>query len=322
MTSGMKSRSTGMATAFAGALAFLVFAAPARAADPVFPTGSLVGLVPPDGMVMSKNFLGFEDVDKGAVILIAAQPAAAFPDIEKTLATDSLKKQGISVDKREDMQLSFGKGTLIVGKQEADKKRYRKWLLVAPTELLTALVNVQIPEQENAYSDAAVHAALATLAVRTSVPDTEKLSLVPFTVGDLAGFHIENVLPGRALMLIDAPDGKPTGSIDAHLFIAAFPGGPAEASDRAEFARVAFGDIVGIKNVQITMSEPLRIGGQAGFQTMARAKDSHTDADIMVAQWLRFGGGGFLQMIGIARTETWTDELTRLRAIRDSIDVR
>jgi hypothetical protein len=322
MTNGITLRSIGTTAALAGGLALVVFAGPVRAADPVFPTGSLVGLVPPAGMVVSKSFLGFEDVDKDSAIQVATQPAAAFSDIQKTLVADSLKKQGITVDKREDIQLSFGKGTLVIGKQEADKKHYRKWLLVAPTSDFTVLVNAQIPEEESAYSDAAVHAALATLAVRASIPDPEKLSLVPFTIGDLSGFHIENVLPGRALMLIDTPDGKPTSSIDTHLFIAAFPGGPDEASNRAEFARLAFGDIVGIRDVQIAMSEPLRIGGQAGFQTLAQAKDAHTGADIMVAQWLRFGSGGFLQMIGIARTEAWTDALTRLRAIRDSIDLK
>jgi hypothetical protein len=311
------------AAGLAAALTLLIIATPVRAADPIFPTGSRVGLVPPPGMVMSKTFQGFEDVAKDAAMLVAAQPAAAYADIEKTLDADSLKKQGIAVEKRESMQLGFGTGTLITGTQEADKTRYRKWLLVVPANDLTALVNTQIPEQDNAYPDAVVRAALATLAVRATVPDEERLSLLPFVVGDLAGFRIENVLPGRALMLADPPSGGgPPSNSDAHLFVAAFPGGPAEAGDRAEFARLAFGEIVGIKNVQITVSEPLRIGGQPGFQTMAQAKDPRDDSDIMVVQWLRFGGGGFLEMIGMARADGWTSLLTRLRAVRDSVEPR
>ena len=70
------------------------------------------------------------------------------------------------------------------------------------------------------------------------------------------------------------------------------------------------------------MSEPLRIGGQSGFQTMAQAKDIRTGDDIMVAQWLRFGSGGFMQMIGIAKADGWTTALTRLRTIRDSIQLK
>jgi hypothetical protein len=319
MTSGSKLNSARTAAILAAALAWLVLAPAARAADPIFPIASRVGLVPPAGMVVSKGFVGFEDVAKDSAILIAAQPPAAYPEIEKSLATDALKKNGITVDNREEMQFDFGKGILVVGKQAADKTRYRKWLLIAQAKDLTALVNVQIPEQETAYPDAAVRAALATLAVRATIPDAEKLSLLPFTVGDLAGLHIENVLPGRAVMLIDTPDGVPTNNLDTRMFVAAFDGGPTENDDHGQFARMTFGQIVGIKDVQITMSEPLRIGGQSGFQTMAQAKDMKTGEDIMVAQWLRFGTGGFMQMIGMAKAGVWSTELTRLRAVRDGI---
>ena len=58
----------------------------------------------------------------------------------------------------------------------------------------------------------------------------------------------------------------------------------------------------------------------SGIKTMAEAKDAQSGADVMVVQWLRFGGGGFLQMIGIARADEWPDVCTRLRTVRDSID--
>ena len=326
MTNGRKLNSVRTAAIVAAALAFLVLclilAPAAQAADPIFPIGSRVGLVPPAGMTVSKAFLGFEDVVKDSAILIAAQPPAAYPEIEKSLETDVLKKNGITVDSREEMTFDFGKGTLVIGKQTADKTHYRKWLLNVQTKDLTALVNVQIPEQETAYPDATIRAALATLAVRPTIPDAEKLSMLPFTLADLAGFHVENVLPGRAVMLIDTPDGVPTDKFDARMFVAAFDGGPAENDDRGQFARMTFGQIVGIKDVQLTMSEPLRIGGQSGFQTTAQAKDIKTGDDIMVAQWLRFGTGGFMQMIGMAKADAWPAALTRLRAVRDGIQLR
>jgi hypothetical protein len=306
----------------AAALVWFALAPAALAADPVFPVASRVGLVPPAGMVVSKGFLGFEDVAKDAAILLAAQPAAAYPDLEKSLATDSLKKNGITVEKRDTMQFDFGKGTLVVGKQTADKTHYRKWLLVAQASELTALVNVQIPEQETAYPDPVIRAALATLAVRTTVPDAEKLALLPFTIGDLSGFHVDSVLPGRAVMLSDPGKDAAPNTLSPRLLIAAFDGGPAESDDRAQFARMTFDQIVGIKDVQITMSEPLRMGNQPGFQTMAQAKDAKTGDAIMVAQWLRFGSGGFMQMIGMAKTDAWTAALTRMRAVRDSIQVK
>ena len=99
-------------------------------------------------------------------------------------------------------------------------------------------------------------------------------------------------------------------------------GGPTEPDDRPEFARIAFSKILGIEDVHINFSEPLRINNQPGFQTVAQAKDANTGTDIMVAQWLRFAGGNFLQMIGIATADAWPDAQTRLRTVRDSIDLR
>ncbi len=309
-------------------LAASALALPAWAADPIFPPGSRIGLVPPDGMATSSAFSGFADQDKDAAIILGALPAAAFSQLEKTLDTDALKKEGITVEKREPMQLGVGKAILLTGRQVADKVHYRKWLLVAATGDLTALVNVQAPEQSSVYSERVVRAALATLAVRATVPDAEQLSLLPFTVGELAGFHVDGVLRGRALILTDAPAAAATdpakqttqGRVDAHLFIAALPGGPTEAEEREKFARLAFGEIAGLTNVRLTMSEPLRIGGQAGYQTMAEAKDARTGADVQVVQWLRFGSGGFLQMVGVAPSDNWTSVLARLRTVRDSID--
>lgn len=350
----------------------LVVAMPSRAAEPAFPPGSRIGLVPPTGMVISDAFAGFADPEKNAAILIATLPAAAYSQLDKTLDTEELRKQGISLEKREPMRLDAGKGFLLTGRQVAGKERYRKWLLVLAAGDITALVSVQVPESDTAYPNNIVRTALATLAVRQKVPEQEQLGLLPFTVGDLAGFRVDAVLPGRALVLSaaaaetpkdaskeseeapkepkDAKDSKDAPketskeaskapkeakdskeaakdsskeaaarSFDARLLIAAAPGGPAEADDRGSFARTSFAEIGGIRDVRITMSEPLRIGGQSGYQTMAEAKDTRSGADVMVVQWLRFGSGGFLQMTGIARADAWTSTLSRLRAVRDSV---
>ena len=313
------------------ALVLLLLATPARAADPQFPPGSRVGLVPPDGMVMSDKFDGFADPGKDAAILITVLPASAYSQIQKNLDTTALKKKGVNIEKREPITLSSGKGYLFVGRQVADRTRYRKWLLVLATDDLTTLVTVQAPMDDANYSDRAVRAALATLTVREKVPEAEELRLLPFAIGDLAGFHVEGVLRGRVVVLGDTRAGIPEDlskgtlqieSPDTRLLIAAVPGGPADPSDHANFARLSFNEIAGIRDIRITMSEPLRIGGQSGYQTMAEAKDARTGADLMVVQWLRFGGGGFLQMVGVSSADHWTSVLARLRTVRDSIELR
>jgi hypothetical protein len=322
---------------------------PANAANPVFPTGSRLGIVPPAGMVQSRNFLGFEDPQKNAAILFTTLPARAYDALDKSMVPETMKKDGVDMTKREPIQLGIGKGFVISGVQTTDKARYRKWLLVLAAGNVTALATIQVPEQDKTYPDKVIRDTLATLAIRDSVPDAEQISLMPFAIGDLAGFHVDESLPGRAIMLVERADdagaaspsvagkggtAKDSGgakdqskdqdknapTLKARLFIAAVPGGPSETSDRASFARLTFQGIAGIKDVQVQDAEPLRIGNQPGFETLAKAKDAQSDTDVMVVQWLRFGTSGFLQMIGIVRADAWPTVFNRLRAVRDSIE--
>jgi len=302
------------------ALLLMVSIQGAAAADAVFPAGSRLGLVPPAGMVPSRTFEGFEEPGTKAAILLTTLPANAYEQLAKTMMPEAMKKEGIEVERREAVELPAGKGFVLSGRQTIEKERYRKWLLIASAGDLTALVNVQVPEQTTNYPEAAVRAAFATLAVRPQIPEAEQLSLIPFKIGELAGFHVEDVLPGRAIVLVDPASQDAAGTTaKARMFISAMPGGPEEAADRGNFARVAFGQIVGIKDVQLQDAGPLRIASQPGYQTLAKAKDAGTGTDVMVVQWLRFGSGGFLRMIGIARAEAWPEMFGRLRAVRDSV---
>ena len=305
-------------------MALLVLMPPkgAAAVDVIFPAGSRLGLVPPPGMVPSRTFQGFEEPGTKAAILLTTLPADAYEQLAKSMVPETMKKEGIEAERREAFELPAGKGFVLTGRQTIEKERYRKWLLIASADDLTALVNVQVPEQATNYSAEAVRAAFATLAVRAQIPEAEQLTLIPFRIGELAGFHVEDVLPGRAIVLVDPPSQTADGAsatAKARMFISALPGGPGEAADRDNFARVAFGQIVGIKDVRLQDAGPLRIANQPGYQTLAKAKDAGTGIDVMVVQWLRFGSGGFLRMIGIARADVWPEMFGRLRAVRDGV---
>ena len=125
---------------------------------------------------------------------------------------EAAKKQGVHIDKREPITLSAGKGVLLSGWQVAEGSRFRKYLLLLAADDLTVLLTIQVPDQDALYPDKDVREALATLTVREKVPESEELTLLPFEVGDLAGFHIDGVLRGRAVMLSDP---LPTGATKA-----------------------------------------------------------------------------------------------------------
>jgi hypothetical protein len=308
------------------AMAFaLVTAHAARAQnDPVFPPGSRVGLVPPQGFVTGKAFKGFADVEKNSMILITELPGSAYAALEERIADDQLQKQGITVESRESLTLPTGPAFLVAGRQEAGGIAFRRWVLFGSTSDLTAIVSAQVPESEQAtYPEAAIRAALTTFVVRAKAPVEELLGSLPFTVGDLAGFRLVRILPGNAALLTDGPNDALEIAEQPLVLISVGRGAPGSAAtERDRFARGVLAETPGVKELRLTRSESLRIGGQQGHEILADAKDVKTGTDVVVAQWLRFGASGHLRMTGMARKDQWTPLYPRMRTIRDGLDPR
>jgi hypothetical protein len=105
------------------------------------------------------------------------------------------------------------------------------------------------------------------------------------------------------------------------VIVAIVPASP-EEPQREEFAREVFAGVPTVKDDRLTGSEPLRIGSQFGHQIMAVGKDAASGDDVTIVQWLRFGGGASIQIIGIARTDEWMQAYGRFRQVRDSVETR
>jgi hypothetical protein len=206
---------------------------------------------------------------------------------------------------------------LVVGRQD----NQNAWMLVAQTPDLTAVITARVPDSaKDVYSDSVIRAAFASLAVRAEVPIEEQLGLLPFRLGEMAGFKVGGVLPGRGVLLTDVAADAASKAIEPHIVVALMPGGPVEAANREDIAVQIFRGIPNLKDVRISGSAPLRIGGQQGHEIMASAKDPATGANISLVQWLRFGGGAYLHLVGTALTPAWTPAYARFRSVRDGIE--
>ena len=293
------------------------------AGEPQFPLASRLGMVPPSGLTLSTSFQGFEDEKNNVFIRLVAMPERAYVEIEKSMTNQALEKQNLLVERREPFALADTKGLLLVVRQETDKVQLRKWLLIAPVGKITAMVSLEIPVgATDAYSEAAIRASLATLTTRETVPPAEQLALVPFNLRDLAGFRIAGFVPGRAVHLADGEKEASESVEYAHMAISVAPGGPSTADDRSNFARMAFSGPPNVRDIRLTSSEAMRIGGQPGHELRAIGKNAQTGADIEIVQWLRFGAGAYIQMVGFAPKDTWLPAFHRFRSVRDGLDLR
>ena len=302
-------------------LAALVFGTPARAADPVFPVNSRIGIVPPPGFTPSTKFMGFENAPASAAVLVVEMPAEMFPEIEKGFTDELLKSRGMTVTLREAMTFKDGRGIFISGPKTVEGVTRHESVLIASVSGLTAIVSVQmIPASHDSITDAVVREAFKTLAVR-QIPDNEKLSVLPYKLGNLAGFRLVRTAANGTAILTQGANDAVTDVEQPFLLIGVAAGEMPKPEDRDTYARRIFNSAPGIKEVKILRAEPLRIGQAQGYEIVAEAKDAKSGTEVNTVQWLRFGGSGHLQMFAIARRTAWNDVFPRLRTIRDNIDL-
>ena len=307
-----------------GALAIVTLTvAPALAADPVFPLASRVGLVPPAGFLPSARFAGFENPQANAAILLLSMPNEAYPEIEKNFTDEALKSLGIQVATREAMTFKDGKGVFAAGPKEQDGTKRYEARLIANLAGVTALVSVQMLESSRAIlTDAVVKEALKTLAVRQQIPEAERLAVLPYKIGELAGFRVVVSADDGMAVLTLGPKDAVEKVEQPFVLMSVVIGEAPKPDERDKIARQAFGSAPGIKDIKITRSEPLRFGQASGHEIIAEAKDATSNVDVTAVQWLRFGTNAHLRIFAITKRSAWNEVYPKLRAIRDGIELR
>jgi hypothetical protein len=290
----------------------------AARAEPAFPPGLRIGLEPPSDLVLSKRFPGFEDADRKVAISILDLPGRAYDDIERS-AFDKEQKNLANV-KRESFPFTSGIGFLLSGQSTVDGVVLNKWFLLASAygKDLTALITVEVPEAARAiYTDAVIRKALASTTFRET-PLQEQLGLMPFKLNDMAGFRVMQAMPGGGLILTDGPANDI--NTQPYMIVSIGAGAPSDPDERNKFAREML-QSAPLRDLTLTLADPMRIGGSQGIEIRAKAKGLNGDP-ITLVQWVRFGSGGFLRIVGVGRSDAWDALFTRFRAVRDGIEAK
>jgi hypothetical protein len=296
---------------------------PAFAADPVYPPGIRIGLVPIQGLVISKTFPGFETQDQSVKVLITELPPAAYGEVESAFKTNSFQG-GANAIKPESLQTSAGEGFYTVESAKDGADNVRRFSMIVSGGAFSGYVAAQVPESAaKTFSDDAVRQMFASTVVRKEVPVEEQLGLLPFKITELSAFkNIRTLAPGAAILLADGGD-ETAIETSPYMLIGTIASAPAQPEDRGRFAQQAAGQIPGLRDGRITMSEPLRIDGSPGYETRVEATSGKANIPVTVVQWLRFGGGGqALRIIASTPRDDWSKAFPRFRAVRDGIQPR
>lgn len=298
----------------------IVASSPALAADPVFPSGARVGLVPAEGLNVAKEFLGFESEDQKVKVGVAEIPPAAFTTVEAAVKEGKPTGTG---SKPEPFETAAGKAFITSDTGKDGSTAVRLYSVIVAGDKFTGYIIAQAREDAaKPVSDEAMRKMLASAKLRNEVPVQEQLSLMPFKIGELSDFKTVRTLAPRSSILLT--DGSEDTTLDGapYMVIGLTAAGPEKADDRGRFAQQVAATIPGIRNARITSSEPMRIDGTAGYETRIEATAGKNDTPVNVVQWLRFGGGSSLRIIASSTRDDWPKAFPRFRAVRDGIDPR
>jgi hypothetical protein len=293
---------------------------PALAADPVFPPGMRVGLTPLVGLVRAKSFVGFETEDQGVKVLVTELPAEAYGEVMNAFKANPAGMGGI---KPESIETSAGIAYYTVESAKDGNANLRRYSMILPGGTFSGYIAVQIPENAaKIYTDEAVRQMFATAVIRKQVPVDEQLGVLPFNITELGDFKNVRTLAPGAIVLADG-DEK-TGVEGAPFMVIALMGSaPAQPDDRGRFAQQAAATTLpGIRDARITMSEPIRIEGSAGYETRIDATNGKDNTPVTLVQWLRFGGQTTLRIVASSPRDAWSKAFPRFRSVRDGIQPR
>jgi len=313
----MKSLRLLMVFAFLVTSAVLSSLLPALAADPVFPPGLRVGMVPLIGLGKAKAFPGFESEDQSVKVLVKELPPGAYGEVANAFQVNPAGSDGVKPDKIE-TPAGLAYYTIETGKSgDTPVKRYS---MIVPGAGFSGYVAVQIPENATKiYTDDAVRQMFATVVTRKEVPLAEQLDQVPFKFTNLADFkNVHTVAPGAGIILSDSDE---IGHLEHKPFmiIGLIATSPLQAEDRQRAAEEATKQIPGMRETRVTMSEPIRINGMPGYETRINAVTGKDKTEVTVVQWIRFGGGASLYIIASAPRDQWSTAFPRFREVRDGI---
>jgi hypothetical protein len=293
---------------------------PALAAEPIFPPGIRIGLTPLVGLSPAKSFVGFETEDGGVKVLMAELPAEAYGEVVNAFKANPAGTGGI---KPESIETSAGLAYYTIENAKDGATSVRRYSMILSGGTFSGYVAVQVPENAGKiYTDDAVRQMFASAVVRKQVPVDEQLGLMPFKFSELSNFkNIRTLAPGAAVILADGDEV--TGFEPAPFMVIGLIGAtPAQPEDRGRFAQQAATTIPGVRDARITMSEPIRIDGQPGYETRIDATSGKDNTAVTVVQWLKFGGSSSLRIIGSSPRDQWSTAFPRFRAVRDGIQPR
>ena len=292
----------------------LVLGLPTTAlAAPVFPGASGVGLEPPPEMMAAKTFDGFQAGT--ASIVITEMPSAAYTQID---ASRAMFVARFGAKQAEDVDVNGSHGFLVKGSVALGGKHIQKWVLVLGSPTETAVISAQLPDGDLKVKEAAIDAALRTVAFRPRPGLDAQVAALPFAVGDLAGFRISATALGAALILVDGTKDVDPNQSQAHVVVTASEGTP-PVGDREAFAKTQLQAFQAVRTTEVKSSKLFEAGGAQWAEVDAEGSEGQGETPVAIAYFVRFDATGTLSIVCVAPRAEGSQLADRFKTVALSV---
>jgi hypothetical protein len=255
--------------------------------------GSKISMIAPRGFATAAKFMGFQQEVTNSSVMVLDIPGPYSKAIGG-LTKENLLKQGVRVERIENITLNGLPGLFITAEQTAYEVIFRKYSLAFGTENETILISGIAPKGNLDLEQ------LVKNALMTTVYDAEKV-LTPL---DTVDFEISTegtdfvFAKSMSNMLVYNRDGKMPGeTTDKASFVIAKAFSKVTIDDKKEYA------INRIKGLPVQINKinavkPVEINGLSGFEITAEGVDRKTGTPEQAYQVMLFVENSYYLLFG------------------------
>jgi hypothetical protein len=254
--------------------------------QPVFSKvpGTAVQLAPPEGFQPSKLFLGFEQQNTGASILVTEMPIpkAEIPKVlEKLNSAAALGSRGIRILESKKIVISGISGKLLLVSQSNRGVDFLKWVVAIAEGDRVLIVTAPFPESEAATLKEPLRRTITSLTWTPSQP-APQLEGLPFTFQPAGDLQVWTRFSNNVILTPNGVQSPIPASQPFLILGSAYQ--TVYLPDLAKFSRKRLKTTSEVRGLTEVSGSSKTISGYSAFELVARGYDQKANMPLTIYQ--------------------------------------
>lgn len=276
----------------------------------------------PEGYEPAKLFSGFTNEVFGISLVTVEMPAQAYDELAKGLTTEALATKGVTLLSRGELAKP-GPHIYIRGEQATAGGIFAKFFVVFRDKEVTALVTANVPKAAIDSGQVKVPDIEAMLA-STRIADAPAEAKELFTLSYMGPFKPAGTFLGTAkAFTLDGRPGPPSAASGRPMLIVAPSLDRRPVTKLDDYAVQLMQGVGGHQDLRIASKAPVTIGGLAGTEIEAQARERDNGDELLLYQAVLLPPeGGYWRIFGQAPWAERERYLAEFRKIAAGFSLR